>query len=221
MTDLEALAFGFRAFNIQPPEIPGKWYEAYQKFADTNNILETHDYLLGTKIGRGKSAEIIQRIKAFKANQVALDFRSTGCKIGGSLNAKNTMVIDGVSREYNLYVPSNYSKDKQYGLVVALHGRTNSNDMVQGYMGLQGGYNGGVGTRSKDGSARQSQNDFIIAYPAGLPVKGGFSWGGGSIKFFDAMLQQISNNYCISRDQVFVVGHSLGASFANQLACVR
>ena len=46
-------------------------------------------------------------------------------------------MIDGVERKYNLYVPSNYSKDKVYGLVVAIHGRTNSNDMVQAYMGLQ------------------------------------------------------------------------------------
>lgn len=221
VTNLEALAFGFRAFGIQIPDTGTNWYDSYQKVADTNNILATHGYLLSTKISRGKAAELIERIKEFKATKQVLDYKSAGCEVGGKLATKNTIVIDGVTRKYNLYVPSNYTKDKQYGLVVALHGRTNSNDMVQGYMGLQWGYNGGVGTRSKDGSARQSQNDYIVAYPAWLPVSGGYSWGGGSVKLFDAMIQQISSNYCVNRDQVFVVWHSLGASFANQLACVR
>lgn len=35
------------------------------------------------------------------------------------------------------------------------------------------------------------------------------------------MIQEISNNYCVSRDDVFVVGHSLGASFTHELACRR
>lgn len=35
------------------------------------------------------------------------------------------------------------------------------------------------------------------------------------------MIQQVSNNYCINRDQLFLVGHSLGGWFTQKLACLR
>ncbi len=38
---------------------------------------------------------------------------------------------------------------------------------------------------------------------------------------FDALLESFSTDYCIDLDQIFVVGHSLGASFANSLGCAR
>ncbi len=81
--------------------------------------------------------------------------------------------------------------------------------MVQGYMGL-------------DSSRRGTQTDSIVAYPAGVAVKGGYSWSEYSnIKFFDAMIDQIAANYCIDRNQIDIVGHSLGGWFANKLACLR
>ncbi len=57
-------------------------------------------------------------------------------------------MIAGKERKYNLYVPSNYSKDKEYSLAIATHGRTNSKDQVQDYMKLE------------------KQSDVIVAYPA-------------------------------------------------------
>jgi len=45
VTDLEALAFGLRAFGLTPTvKIGEEWYTAYQDFADKNNILATHTY---------------------------------------------------------------------------------------------------------------------------------------------------------------------------------
>jgi len=38
---------------------------------------------------------------------------------------------------------------------------------------------------------------------------------------FDQVLEEFKNNYCINTDQVFVVGHSLGAWFSNSLSCAR
>lgn len=42
------------------------------------------------------------------------------------------------------------------GLIVAFHGRTNSNEMVRDYMQLGGGSYG------------NQQTDYIVAYPAGM-----------------------------------------------------
>jgi polyhydroxybutyrate depolymerase len=38
---------------------------------------------------------------------------------------------------------------------------------------------------------------------------------------FDTIVQTISDQYCIDRDEIYVVGHSLGWWFTNTLACAR
>jgi len=38
---------------------------------------------------------------------------------------------------------------------------------------------------------------------------------------FDQLLKEFEDKYCIDKDQVFVVGHSLGAWFTNTLSCAR
>jgi poly(3-hydroxybutyrate) depolymerase len=58
----------------------------------------------------------------------------------------------------------------------------------------------------------QKQNDFIIAYPAGLTASSGksFSWSEKeNMTFVDAILEQVSKNYCVNRNEVFAIGHSL------------
>jgi hypothetical protein len=167
VTVLEALAMGFRALGVVPPPVAdAPWYEAYRTFADEQNIVEIHSYLLSTAITRGRAADVISRIKSYAAQKKPLDYGSAGCTLGSSLGTKNAIDIAGTSRSYNLYVPSDYNSEKQYGLIVAFHGRTSSNDAVQGYMGLQGsrGYD-------RRASGAVVQGDFIVAYPAGLPVK--------------------------------------------------
>ena len=70
----------------------------------------------------------------------------------------------------------------------------------------------------------------IFVYPAGLiAADGKYSWYERSdqrgqlrdFAFFDALLEAFSADYCIDLDQIFAVGHSLGASFANSLGCAR
>jgi len=151
ITDLEALAFGFRIFGIVPTPIKGQiWYEVYRDLANVNDILAIHSYTVDTKLSRGKAAELIESIGKYAKSKVALGYKSPGCTalFSTPLGTKNTLLINGASRSYNLSIPTGYSKDKQYNLVVALHGRTNSNDRVQSYMGLQGsaGWGGGGAT---------------------------------------------------------------------------
>lgn len=38
---------------------------------------------------------------------------------------------------------------------------------------------------------------------------------------FDAIVEEMSKQYCIDRNKIYVVGHSLGAWFSNTLACAR
>lgn len=119
VTVLEALAFGLKAFGLEVPKDESKpWYIPSQAFADTNNILKNHGYTLGTKISRAKTAELIVRLRDYKEKKMALDYKSTGCAVNGNLGTKNVITINGIEREYNLAIPSNYSRDKQYGLII-------------------------------------------------------------------------------------------------------
>ena len=54
----------------------------------------------------------------------------------------------------------------------------------------------------------------------------GFTWavpdgGGPDLALFDGILAEIGRSYCLDRSAIFLVGHSLGASFANEIACAR
>ncbi len=92
--------------------------------------------------------------------------------------------------------------------------------MVQDYMGLEGTRGSGGGRWSRTTS--EGNSDTIVAYPAGISTGKSFSWSEKeSITFYDAMVRQISENYCINRDEVYVVGHSLGGWMTNRVACLR
>lgn len=119
VTALEALAFGLKAFGLEvEKDTKEPWYIAPQAFADKNNILKTHGYTLATKISRAKTAELIVRLRDYKEKNATLNYKSNGCAVNGNLGTKNVIKINEKDREYNLAVPSNYSRDKQYGLII-------------------------------------------------------------------------------------------------------
>lgn len=135
VTTLEALAFGNKAFQLGIPTAGEKWYEALQKFADENHIIPTHSYTLSTKISRGKAAELIIHLEEYSKSKSPLSYKSTGCQVSQPLmSGENTLTIEGVERKYNLFVPNGYSNNREYNLIIATHGRTNSKDQVQAYM---------------------------------------------------------------------------------------
>ena len=176
-----------------------------RRFADEKNILPISSYTLSTPISRGRATELITRIRTYKHTSILLDYGTQGCQTGRDLMKKNTITVQGKSREYLLTVPRGYLKVKKYPLIIGIHGRTNSNEQVQGYMGLD------------------KTSDFIVAYPLGLDGSdGGRSWSEGeNIEFFDRMILEIADAYCVDRSEVHLVGHSLGGWFAQKLVCLR
>jgi len=81
VTTLEALAFGNKTFAMNVPTTGDKWYEALQQFAESNNIMATHGYTLGTQISRGKSADLIIRLQEYSRTKSPLSYKSTGCQV--------------------------------------------------------------------------------------------------------------------------------------------
>jgi polyhydroxybutyrate depolymerase len=111
-------------------------------------------------------------------------------------------------------VPAVRRPGRPHPLVLAFHGRTNDNADVRRYFGLE----------------EAAEEPALFVYPAGLPDGGGrFTWSepadpAGALRdyaLFDAILDGMAATYCVDLDRVFVVGHSLGATFANSLACAR
>jgi polyhydroxybutyrate depolymerase len=96
-------------------------------------------------------------------------------------------------------------------LVVAFHGRTNDAARARRYFRLDA-----------------ALPDAIIVYPRAIPARpGAFAWSEpgdppGRLRDFalvDAIIETVGQAHCIDLARVFVVGHSLGASFANDAAC--
>jgi polyhydroxybutyrate depolymerase len=137
---------------------------------------------------------------------------SSGCGKTAPGAPPESVVVAGLERSFISYVPPDYDPQKSYPLVVAFHGRTNSNAQVREYFGLE---------------AALPQS--IILYPSGLKNGRSFSWAnqgddGGALRdyaLFDELLRVMSFYYCIDTQKIFVVGHSLGAYFANSVACAR
>lgn len=137
VTTLEALAFANKAFQTNIATTGEKWYELLQNFAHDNRLLPTHTYTTSTKISRGKSAELITRFQEFKRTNTPLNYKSTGCSVSsGTMSSEITLNIAEKERKFNLSLPSGYTNGREYSLVIATHGRTNSKDQVQKYMGL-------------------------------------------------------------------------------------
>ncbi|MFO1047578.1 MAG: hypothetical protein U1E52_06735 [Geminicoccaceae bacterium] len=107
-------------------------------------------------------------------------------------------------------MPAGYRVDQPIPLVIAFHGRTNDNARLRSYVELE----------------QAAPRPAIFVYPAARKATGGgFTWaaadGQPDVAVLDGILSAIGRSYCIDRSAVFLVGHSLGATFANDLACAR
>ncbi len=211
VTLLETLAFTLRAFDVEVRDAQWdeQWFERYQEFVHENNIIPIHSYTTERVASRWQAASIIERVYKYSQEQ-ELDYRSQGCSINPTLKSGSyTIQVGNSQRSYLLYVPPWISRWKELSLAVAFHGRTNNNEQVRDYMQLGGGSYG------------YKQNDFVVAYPAGMWAWP-FSWSQyENIELFDAIITEVSEQLCINRDKVFSVGHSLGSWMSNKVSCQR
>jgi polyhydroxybutyrate depolymerase len=189
----------------------GNWYEAYASEFDREDILSRDSYLPWEDLNRERAADLLARMLRFEEDRTIANL-SKGC--GKRPEEASTMLnVGGMDRSYLLTVPTRYSSNDPHPLIVAFHGRTNSNERVRGYYGLD-----------------RAADDYVIAYPAALQHDTGtYHWSSPGNKistlrdvaFFDAIVEELADSYCIDMDKIYVVGHSLGAWMANSVACSR
>jgi polyhydroxybutyrate depolymerase len=121
-----------------------------------------------------------------------------------------TVTINGVSRQYMLYIPNNLPAAPS--LVVYLHGA---------HGGMYEGAN--MGWTTKAASA-----GFIAAYPQGLPNNSGItSWNlyfnytytnpPDDVGFIRSLIGAVELGLAVDHRKIFVTGYSLGAFMANRI----
>lgn len=199
-----------------------QWVERYQpyiEFAHNNNIFSKYALRPNTNMTRGQMAYFTHQLILHKEWKLTFDgvrkVASVWCGLTPPNNPITTLTVNGVDRHFITDIGRAYNQHTPSRLILAFHGRTNSNADVRGYYNLDNVLGHG--------------SDIII-YPSGLPEETSpRTWsnpGDPSSKLrdfalFDAIVEEFSEKYCIHKDQIFVVWHSLGSWFTNSLSCAR
>ena len=216
----EALSIVVKSYDIAYNKSSDEeWFQPFVRFADNNDIFDSQEYEPADFILRGEMAHLIDKTsKLSDSDDIRVDDTpgtGTSCGSNPPSNPPETFTVNGQERQAIVVVPNNYLNNKAYPLIFAFHGRTNSNDKVKTYYDI-------------DDAAH---NQAIIVYPAGIEDENGgsYSWSDPGdtasnlrdYEFFDVIYQELTSTYCIDKDKVYAIGHSLGAWFANSLACAR
>ena len=215
----EGMKMAMGSFDLDLKEASGElWYEPYTEFAHENNLFSKYAYFPSAEMTRGQMAFLIHQLmlndKGMKKFSGKRSNLSAGCGKTPPASAPVSSLVSGVTRSYITVIPKDYNKDKPKKLIFAFHGRTNPNTQVRTYYKVE----------------QAAGNEAIMIYPAGMDAGGGSrNWSnpGDSADnlrdyaLFDQLLNEFSDNYCIDLDEVYVVGHSLGAWFTNSLGCAR
>ena len=121
-----------------------------------------------------------------------------------------TIVHDGITRSYIVYLPTTYTPSSSLPLVFVLHGFTQSANTIMNV---------------SDFNDVAEANNFIVAYPQGV----GNAWNtnsgmaGGStaddIGFIEALIDEFHTLYNIDSTRVYSCGFSAGGYMSHRLAC--
>lgn len=236
---LKILLTGFELADDFSVQAGAAWHEPYRQFADRHGLLPAGSYAPDGTVTRELAANLLYRVLILEqdpANLGAYDenaalaaaitaavitgrasFASTAARASSGCQAISprapvSVSVAGRERSIITHVPQAYEGNEPFALLLAFHGRTNSNTQVRNYMDLE-----------------RFAADTIVVYPGGIPGTGGYSWSDAGdtasslrdYQLFDAIIETFRRDYCIDENRIFVVGHSLGAWFANSLACAR
>ena len=131
-----------------------------------------------------------------------------------SNNNAQSIVHDGVNREYVLYIPNSYDGTSSVSVLFNFHG---FGDNASDYM------------NNADMRAVAESDTFILVYPQGSCSDGSSHWNpcptGGDNKstaddvgFVESMISEISSQYNVDMERIYAAGYSNGGMMAYGLA---
>ncbi len=217
VSNVEWLKIALKAFNITPKSVDSpNWYQSYMDFTHDNNIFSKYSIYPNSPMTRGMMAHLAVKIinqwnqpRSYTRNNI-----SAGCVAPKPALTPTSVSLYGQDRSIITDIGENYNQNLPTKLIVAFHGRTNPNTMVRTYYKID----------------RASDGNVIIVYPSWLPEEWPTrSWQNPGDKpnnlrdyaLFDEIVETMSEQYCINKDEIYVVWHSLGGWFTNTLACAR
>ncbi len=134
-----------------------------------------------------------------------------GMKNSIAQNITGSLVHDGLTRNYTIYIPANYNAANAHPIVFNLHGYTSSGTAQASLTNM---------------NAIADTAGFIVAYPEGTldnslqPYwNAGYGTGVDDIGFIDALIDVIAASYTIDLQRVYSTGLSNGGIMSNTLAC--
>ncbi|MEY2996985.1 MAG: hypothetical protein RIQ82_364 [Bacteroidota bacterium] len=143
-----------------------------------------------------------------------LDNKNPDAQCGDNQGA---MILNhnGLNREYLIHVPENYDNSVPAPIVFNLHG-------YGGYAMDHLAY--------ADMRILSDQEGFILIYPQGSCLEGSPHWNSflsgpdnksdaEDIDFFSSLIDEISSNYNVDLERVYVCGYSNGGMMSYALAC--
>ena len=127
----------------------------------------------------------------------------------------DTIIHDGLIREYVLYVPEAYDRSSAVPLMLNFHGNGGS---ASGHLSYT------------DMTAVADLENFILVYPQGSLLEGTSHWNNALVtstnkssakdfEFTNALINKLTVNYNIDSSRIYACGFSNGADFAFALAC--
>ena len=139
------------------------------------------------------------------------DYNSDECYL--NTNAQ-TLVHDGMNREYILYVPNSYDGTSAVPLLLNFHGFGGSASQF---------------INDADMRAEAEANSFILVYPQGSCLNGASHWNpcpidgdnkstADDIGFVETMISEISSQYNLDMERIYAAGYSNGGMMAYGLA---
>jgi len=120
-----------------------------------------------------------------------------------------TLEVDGAVRSYLVVVPASLDARTRAPVVLGFHGGSGTAEAAHQSYGLA------------------DEEAALHVYPQAIswPEAGGVAWNvdsaGHDLPYFDALLADLGEKYCIDTGRVFAAGQSNGGFFVNALACYR
>lgn len=127
-------------------------------------------------------------------------------------NLSKTILVNGETRAYKIYIPASYNASIPVPLVFNFHGYTSSNTEQEVY----GNFKPIADTAN-----------FIVVHPQGLDIGGGTGWNSFANTdasnydyiFVEQMIDEISATYAINPNRIYSTGMSNGGFFSYDMAC--
>ena len=125
-----------------------------------------------------------------------------------SSQTTGSFLHNGITRSYTIFVPSTWSPDKNFPMLLALHGLTQTGNSMMGFSNF---------------NAYAEEFGFIVVYPNGISNSWNVGFPGGStaddVGFLIALIDTVNAAYATDLNRIYSTGFSNGGFMSYRLAC--